>query len=1029
MPVGKTRNSQVPLAGAPFWHAQHHFVAVVSQSDTLLGDALRLCMRRSASRDEGRTGDVFPLPGPRRRVRLNTDARPSLAVVVLETVVLMVAALNVLHSGRRTALIGTWPPTAAQRRVHSRLYAFATPFLATGSAGSEKEIQSYLLHHFSYGERAPVLPLGLRGGVPEQAGGCDLAEQLGVEYAELAQQVLDPTALLMPRVKWPKTLKRPFRLLDRSYPSLCVKMLRSGMHVMRPRRSLARFKSKPIVAGGFCVPKDDIEDRTITPLSVNDLVDAAKLPRPRFGWVPALRTLTLMRPKARLLVSKRDARHYFHALRLGKKWHRWLATPAPGPDEGGRTRHPCCATLPMGFAPSAGWAQALTDTTVGRAELPTEQRLHPDRPTPEFPPIWGAIEDDVWCIDEEAPDGTLQGPGWLDRVGVFWQQSGVEMNGKKTVNAAPGAEVQGYFVHPERRWVGVSLPKRRMLLQATAQLLEARHPLVAEVDRVVGKHSFVHSARTPLRSIFERIYPWLNRLRRNRVRFAYGWPVTCWHEVAMAASLLPVAQFSLDSEWSTRVECTDASMSGLGRAWAHWPASTVRQVARLVEGRGCYTNLSLPFAVPMDERGACPLQKVDLPLRGTFWRELSTPWRPSHITLGEAAAVNWATGDRLKTLSDGDKRALNPVDSAATTGAMTKGRSSSRRLNFYCQRQAAFVIGGGLEMWYPWVSTHVNPADRPSRIFEKARRLDDARRREQPEGQKTQKAPDVPTGWVAGDKVVVVCGLLDTNGFEEVLRELAARRGYAVSVVAFGGGGHTLADDDGWDMALAWLRSGRAAGVVVFPPTRTFGRRRQGDSLRPLRARDDPWKCVLDRTKKDKDDCDVASFIIARMLFLVKIAMHRKIYYSITFPRDPGPPYSTLWCPEFMNDLNRVTESGHMNIIPSMEPERYQSNTMMVSIIAIDIHRRCSQHPAHHDDYVNRQQFSRVLSGTNVGPRVLLAIAHGLTELLTPDHVVTSSSHALAFGARAGTPIFADKFDSPFAGAVRRRLALARKLC
>ena len=238
----------------------------------------------------------------------------------------------------------------------------------------------------------------------------------------------------------------------------------------------------------------------------------------------------------------------------------------------------------MGFGPSAGWAQSLTDTVVERAGLPLEKRLHPSQPVPVNPPVWGAIEDDVWCVDETMGDDEPQGPGWLDRVGVAWADTGVDLNDKKTVNAEPGTEIQGYYVHPTGKWVGVSLPKRRIMLEGTLWLMTQSSPLVAEVDRLVGKHSFAHSARAPLRSTFEYVYPWLVRLRASRAKRAYSWPPWCWHEIALSAALLPLAQFSVDGDWVTRVECTDSSMSGLGRAWGHWPRETICEIARLTEG-------------------------------------------------------------------------------------------------------------------------------------------------------------------------------------------------------------------------------------------------------------------------------------------------------------------------------------------------------------------------------------------------------------------------------------------------------------
>ena len=56
---------------------------------------------------------------------------------------------------------------------------------------------------------------------------------------------------------------------------------------------------------------------------------------------------------------------------------------------------------------------------------------------------------------------------------------------------------------------------------------------------------------------------------------------------------LPLAQFRVDAPWCTRVEATDASLSGLGRASAEMPEEVVKEISRLSDHKGFYTNLSL----------------------------------------------------------------------------------------------------------------------------------------------------------------------------------------------------------------------------------------------------------------------------------------------------------------------------------------------------------------------------------------------------------------------------------------------------
>ena len=66
-------------------------------------------------------------------------------------------------------------------------------------------------------------------------------------------------------------------------------------------------------------------------------------------------------------------------------------------------------------------------------------------------------------------------------------------------------------------------------------------------------------------------------------------------------------------------------------------------------------------------------------------------------------------------------RIIQGVDSAALAGAFTKGRSASRRLNWYCRRQCALAAAGDFVVFYPWIESASNPADAPSRVAEPGR--------------------------------------------------------------------------------------------------------------------------------------------------------------------------------------------------------------------------------------------------------------------------------------------------------------------
>ena len=505
---------------------------------------------------------------------------------------------------------------------------------------SSEGLDDYVRQSQHYSGSSVVLALGVRGGVPQKAADVPLGAHLEDAFPEMSREVEEPAALLLPSRRRPRRVKRGYTWLGSTYPELVKRNVKAGLHMLRKPAQVAKHRGVKCLAGAFAVVKDEFEDRVITDPSVSQLVDPEKLPRPKFAYTPKLRTITAP-STGRLVVTKRDARHYFHRLRIGRRWRRGLCGPPirVAGTHGEVWRYPAACSAPMGFGPSAGWAQALTDVVADGAQLPHDSRLHPDFVVPLGFPVWGSIVDDIWCIDHEGHDGeTTVGPEWLNRAEAAWVARGVEPNAKKSIDAAAGEEIQGYFVHLQLHWVGVSMEKRRYLFQGTIQVLMQRTVSLAVVERLVGKYGFAHSARPCLRSIFHDVYQWVTSMRSIR-KARVPLPPTVWMELCMAALTLPYCSFNVSAPWSTRLECTDASMTGLGRAWGVVPTHVVQAIARYSDHGKVYTNLSLPWSIGLTHADQCPLRKVWLPIEHVRWSTVGCPWTPAHITLGEADAV------------------------------------------------------------------------------------------------------------------------------------------------------------------------------------------------------------------------------------------------------------------------------------------------------------------------------------------------------------------------------------------------------
>ena len=110
--------------------------------------------------------------------------------------------------------------------------------------------------------------------------------------------------------------------------------------------------------------------------------------------------------------------------------------------------------------------------------------------------------------------------------------------------------------------------------------------------------------------------------------------------------------------------------------------------------------------------------RASIPSRLWRWKDVAG-WRwtgdVEHINALELRAVKTAIVWRLKELEEQECRFLHLVDSLVVLHALSRGRSSSRRLRRTLCRIGALQLAGGLVGIWGYVDTHQNPADRPSR--------------------------------------------------------------------------------------------------------------------------------------------------------------------------------------------------------------------------------------------------------------------------------------------------------------------------
>lgn len=934
---------------------------MISADDGHLGRMIRNFSGKQKSRPLGVAGDeifplplMFPSPLPRKgRSRLRTRRRNSL----ISHVNICIVAFNWLYAGKEGGSLLS--PSAVQRRIHAVICEAVDSFLRSGSSASgEAEISGFLREsqHAYWTAGGHCLPLGLRAGVPEKAAVVDLHNILQKFDSALAKQIIHPGELLLPPRLRPRKLPRPFCKLDGTYGEYVKRNCKAGLQKLKPLKTIFKIKGKPLFSGAFAVAKNIEEDRAISALCpLNALVDQRKLWVPKFAIMSSMRAMTLARDK-QLRVYKKDARHFFHFLRVGTRWHKYMAHP-PLPSDGHHPQmYPVHQGVPMGFTAAAAWAQAYNEQKAREAELPVDSRLVDGKPPPSGFPIWGSILDDVWAIEEDPVDDHFKkGHNWLDGVSRLWAQDGVEEHKKKAVEGAKREEVQGAMVDGVAGWVGVSYQKRLSILEAGLHLIVQRRPLVGAVDRWVGKLSYALSFRACARSILQDIYTWLD-VHRNRSKRAYLWP-SVRSEMMMACILLPFMQIDLRAQWSARVECSDAAPGGHGRAWTSYPSGLVSEISRLCTNKGIYTNIRTEHGVELNEEGVCPLQQVRIPVDEYSWKTIGRPGGYKHITLEEAAALNWSLHDRLRRPQEFNSKVLHGVDSAAATGAYKKGRSASRSLNGFCRQACAIILCGNLEPFFAWIPTGLNPADEPSsrhgvRAGKVRTTLSEKEGRPiYPSSVATDPKPALVVN-PSGDRSPVTSTLLQEHfiirrwldsGLVDVSDERAYNDKLPQIIVHLCSGPRRRHDyiyeciqrarengvgcigiridpliDPSLDlldgtvvtMLRALILEGRVRAIMCSPPCSTWSRARHQwlgkNGPRPLRSRAHPLQCLPFRSPKEEHACNLGSIIAAACVYLLGYAIGANCWNMLEHPRDPGhEPFPSIFTSPFATLLQQ----------------------------------------------------------------------------------------------------------------------------
>lgn len=221
---------------------------------------------------------------------------------------------------------------------------------------------------------------------------------------------------------------------------------------------------------------------------------------------------------------------------------------------------------------------------------------------------------------------------------------------------------------------------------------------------------------------------------------------SCRYEAWIMSAICMHLQTSLDAPWSQTCRASDASGSGMGVRAASFSEDAVADVGKWRE-KWRFKRLSptewAPRKSALDELDELtdPRTVVGAPARlEDQWdlhegfpevpKSMCDPgqWTAlfagrfkydEHIGVKEGRAAVWSMRHICRNSVNHGVRHLLLTDNFGVVCSLDKGRSSARCILQICRRSAALQIATGCIFAYRWLASEYNPADRPSRRFER----------------------------------------------------------------------------------------------------------------------------------------------------------------------------------------------------------------------------------------------------------------------------------------------------------------------
>ena len=577
-----------------------------------------------------------------------------------------------------------------------------------------------------------------RVAIPEHAGTVDPLNHLPPERAKV---LADLSKLRLPEELWPPVPLSCHRVPECEEDHLARRLLDSGMAVLMREDKLPCTRSGELLLGGlFCVPKNTTEDRLIYDRRKENIT----MRRLRWAELPsgACFARMLLKPWEYLRGSGDDLRNFYYCLRLPENWVRYNAfgrrvsssvVNKYGGDPQAHHRL-CLRVLGMGDLNACCIAQATHEHILqGHGLLHPSQHLRYGKVTPSADVWQGVYLDDLLVTRKcSHPQGDFIQTGFVPpepqdedpdillmrAAEQAYEEAGLTRAAHKAFRGQHQFKAWGAAVDGIRGRVSAPLLLRQQTWRLISLVVKVGWITQKALQKIIGYVCFAFQFRRELYCLLHHTYNFVDRLPED------GWarvPANIIDELRSIAYHLPLAFWSMRRQVSKSLLATDATPTSGGAVRCEVSERLATELFRRGESRGAPVRLDGSFEPAFasqtyqKEKGWPQINELG---RVLDWRvTASYSFRQtSHINLQELRALR---REVMKMSSTG--RPLHVVqnilcDSQVAVGAVSKGRSSSYKLNGVLRGMLPYLVVPDIAMSLIYINTHCNPADFPSRF-------------------------------------------------------------------------------------------------------------------------------------------------------------------------------------------------------------------------------------------------------------------------------------------------------------------------